>query len=163
MTISITQLPGCCTANVISGFGGSRTQHHGALTADQLKQEMALYAVNNWEYELGRQGVTIATLTTEQTTAIELLRGLGWTEVPQTYAKPKHPETELMVFTIQCQALLHWARDHKRTLDEAARAARVEAERLAEERRRNAPQRPQVPQAGVNAEGFSEDFEEEDF
>ena len=160
MTISITQLPGCCTANVISGFGGSRTQHHGALTAEALKKEMALYALNYWEYELGRQGVTIATLTTEQTTAIELLRELGWTEVPQTYAKPKHPETELMVFTIQCQALLRWAREHKRTLDEAAR---VEAERLAEERRRNAPQRPQVPQAGVNAEGFSEDFEEEDF
>lgn len=100
MPLHINDVPNCCTAKLIYGFGGSGTVNHDRMepketTAKQLKDLMEQATRDG-------NGILTAYVTTRQTQAIEILESMGWTLSSES-EKGRHTETKLRCYNYTCR------------------------------------------------------------
>ena len=102
MAINYGSYPGCCTAKILFGFGGSNTAMYGG------RAQPAPHTLSN---EISRcmehavrdgQGILTAATTTEQTVANDVLAKLGWTKAMESH-KDNHSETRLILWAFACK------------------------------------------------------------
>ena len=99
--MQITSFYDCCTAMIISGFGGSAVSSSFYGTT---KQQIIDYIKTRAATHSG-VGLFVITLNYGQTLALETLRELG-AEESEGYTKEQHPYTELKWLGIHSPALL---------------------------------------------------------
>lgn len=90
----LLDFPGCCTASVLTGFGGTRTGQYGRLDKytdetlyQAIEQELAIAHMKN-------HALVFATTNSQQKQAERVLRKIGFRKVG-TSAKKQHEEFTL--------------------------------------------------------------------
>lgn len=99
--MKVSDFPGCCTANVLSGFGNSETGMRtgdvpaGGYTPEQFERMVQ----QKIDYYLGTMGRAIltATLTDEQVKEAKVLKKLGFKHT-RWIKKRAHRETRLRLY-----------------------------------------------------------------
>lgn len=122
--IGYRAVDGCCVAVLLNNFGGSRHRNfEGAMdTADGMKNQLkkiGMYAHHNGGFELKKLATVTAYLTTEQTTANEVLESIGF-EKTGTYKKAKHPDSDLNVWQIAAPKFQEWAEGYQPVVQQGA-------------------------------------------
>lgn len=151
-----SELIGCCVGTVLHNFGGSKNRNFEGKQNDLLSmtkqvRNLALKRCNHG-YTLDKHGVVVAALTTEQDVAIKCLTQIGFT-ASEPYKKPKHPESDLILFQIAAPKLYEWAKNWKEP-------PKRETFNLNKNPTRKQPE--VVAPVVVAAPAWDEDFEEED-
>lgn len=94
--LEVSSFPLCCTAKVISNFGGTVTSggHQKDLPIDQLRSELSEYITKYSKYGLAFLSVVLNDSQKDGLTLMEEFgfEGSGWME------KPNHPETKVQLF-----------------------------------------------------------------
>ena len=102
MTISTHSFPGCCTAKIITGLGGSSTVSHAPGQQPDEKELAAELTKHMEQQTLDGNGILVITTTSEQTVAETVLPKLGWQKC-MTSHKKRHSETILTLWSYACQ------------------------------------------------------------
>lgn len=110
--ISYRAIEGCCVGVMLHQFGGSRHRNFEGQMASKDEMKTRLKAIgltdHNGGYKLNQLAVVMAYLTTEQTTANEVLEEIGFTKTG-TFKKAKHPDSDLNVWQMAAPDFQRWA------------------------------------------------------
>lgn len=151
--VQIVGVPGCCVAAQLYDFGGSpnRGSTEGNIPIAQVKDRVAdlIAGFSQHSYKLDKQGVVTAYLTTAQENAEQALTEIGFEPGP-SFSKPKHPESDIRVWSIHAPKVYAWAIEHQ----QAARSKKTT-------KIMGSSTAPVPPMPAVNI-NWDEDFEEED-
>lgn len=102
--MEIRQMPGCCSAKLIVGFGGtvitsvgSARQPNKGWLKHQLKQEIGYIKRDG-------NGLAVAYTNNQQTVANEVLQEMGFFNSGKV-SKRKHPETQVIMWWLPLGAV----------------------------------------------------------
>lgn len=92
----LLSFPGCCTANVLSGLGGTTNAEHGIFSSHTASKLKGLIIQ---ELDLFSKDMAVLTITTndQQKTANKVLGELGFLHSPWM-SKEHHSETKLRLW-----------------------------------------------------------------
>lgn len=98
--MNVFNFPGCCTANIIAGFGQTKTAEYGIrpLNNDKVDLQHLKNAIERRKQQAIDNGlaVLVATVNNQQKVGIKALLECGFTLSPPMY-KNNHPETQLIL------------------------------------------------------------------
>ncbi len=98
--MKVFDFPGCCSANIIAGFGQTKTAEYGIrpLNNNTVDLQQLKNAIEMRKQEAIDDGlaVLVATVNNQQKVGIKALLECGFTLSPPMY-KGKHPETQLIL------------------------------------------------------------------
>lgn len=96
--MNLLDFPGCCTADILTGFGQTGTAEYEYRPDTLLthhKVASGVLAKMRYSRKCGHATIVV-TLNSQQKTALEVLRALNW-HVSEPLGKRNHSETDLHV------------------------------------------------------------------
>lgn len=149
-------IPGCCVGVYLENFGNTQNGmgDRKAFSKQELLNDLAQIAKNYMQmgFYLDKLGTVNAWLTTEQVEGIEALKEIGFS-VSDPFKKARHPESDLLVFTMAAPKFHKWGKDYK----EPPQIGNFNFNSKPNNGRITAPPAPPPPVLQ-----WDEDFEEED-